>query len=294
MTELQVGTTERAAAGESLWRSAWRTLRHHPAGMMGLVGFSLVLLLVVLAPVVVPGDPTSMNLGQLLEPPSRLHLFGTDDLGRDILTRVLWGGRESLRVSLIAVVVAAIGGVSLGLTAGYFGGRTDSILMRLVDVLLAFPTILLVLSIVAALGPNLGTVLIAIGLSFIPNVARFVRGTVLATKNCEYITAAHLLGATHTYVMLTQILPNILAPLIIYSTLGLGSAIMLTAGLSYLGLGAQPPSPEWGAMLNYGRDYLRDAWWMSVFPGLAIFASVLFINLLGDGLRDALDPKLRV
>lgn len=294
MTELLAGSVERAAPGESLWHSAWRTLRRHPTGMIGLVGFSVVLLLVLLAPVLVPGDPTEMNLEQLLEPPSWQHPFGTDDLGRDILTRVLWGGRESLRVALIALVVAAIGGISLGLTAGYYGGRADSAIMRLVDVLLAFPSILLVLSIVAALGPNLGTVLIAIGLSFIPNVARFVRGTVLAAKNCEYITAARVLGASHTYIMATQILPNILAPLIVYSTLGLGSAIMLTAGLSYLGLGAQPPSPEWGAMLNYGRDYLRDAWWMSVFPGLAIFACVLFINLLGDGLRDALDPKLRV
>jgi peptide/nickel transport system permease protein len=294
VTELVTRTEEQRTAGESLWRSAWRTLRHHPAGMIGLVGFSMLLLTVLLAPMLAPADPTEMDLAHTLAPPGRLHLFGTDDLGRDVLSRVLWGGRESLRVALIAVVVAAIGGIGLGLTAGYFGSRVDSTIMRLMDVTLAFPTILLVLSIVAALGPNLGTVLIAIGLSFIPNVARFVRGTVLATKNSEYVTAARVLGGSHSYVMFTQILPNILAPLIVYSTLGLGSAIMLTAGLSYLGLGAQPPSPEWGAMLNYGRDYLRDAWWMSVFPGLAIFAAVLFINLLGDGLRDALDPKLRV
>ena len=294
MADLASDTQTISAAGESLWRSAWRTFRHHPSGMIGLVGFSLLLLLVLLAPVLAPADPTALNLSHALDAPGSAYPFGADDLGRDILSRVLWGGRESLRVALIAIIVAAVGGIALGLTSGYFGGTTDAIIMRLVDIFLAFPTVLLLLSIVAALGPSLGTVLIALGISFIPNVSRFVRGNVLAVKNNEYITAARVLGAGHGYIMFTQILPNILAPLIVYSTLGLGSAIILTAGLSYLGLGAQPPSPEWGAMLNYGRNYLRDAWWMSVFPGLAIFAAVLFINLLGDGLRDALDPKLRV
>jgi len=294
MTEHFTSKRGESPTGESLWRSAWRTLRRHPSGMIGLVGFALLLLLLLLAPLLAPADPTAINLAHALEAPSAAYPFGADDLGRDILSRVLWGGRESLRVALIAIIVAAIGGIALGLTSGYFGGAADTIIMRLVDVFLAFPTVLLLLSIVAALGPSLGTVLIALGISFIPNVSRFVRGNVLAVKNNEYITAARVLGAGHGYIMFTQILPNILAPLIVYSTLGLGSAIILTAGLSYLGLGAQPPSPEWGAMLNYGRNYLRDAWWMSVFPGLAIFAAVLFINLLGDGLRDALDPKLRV
>jgi peptide/nickel transport system permease protein len=280
--------------GESLWRSAWRTLLHHPTGMIGLVGFSILLLLVLLAPVLAPVDPTAMDLNSTLQPPSTQHLLGTDDLGRDILSRVLWGGQESLRVALLAIIIAALGGISLGLVSGYFGGRVDGLIMRVVDIFLAFPTILLLFSIVAALGPNLGTVLIALGISFIPNVSRFVRGTVLAVKNREYVTAARVVGANDTRIMLIHILPNILAPLIVYATVGLGTAIILTAGLSYLGLGAQPPSPEWGAMLNYGRNYLYDAWWMSVFPGLAIFAAVLFVNLLGDGLRDALDPKLRV
>jgi peptide/nickel transport system permease protein len=262
--------------------------------MIGLVGFSILLLLVLLAPVLAPVDPTAMDLNSTLQPPSTQHLLGTDDLGRDILSRVLWGGQESLRVALLAIIIAALGGISLGLVSGYFGGRVDGLIMRVVDIFLAFPTILLLLSIVAALGPNLGTVLIALGISFIPNVSRFVRGTVLAVKNREYVTAARVVGANDTRIMLIHILPNILAPLIVYATVGLGTAIILTAGLSYLGLGAQPPSPEWGAMLNYGRNYLYDAWWMSVFPGLAIFAAVLFVNLLGDGLRDALDPKLRV
>lgn len=291
--ELVISEYESGVASESLWRTAWRTLLHHPAGMIGLVGFFLVLLAVMLAPILSPSDPTAMDYNHLLESPSWAHPFGTDDLGRDVLSRVLWGGRESLKVALLALVVAAIGGVLLGLISGYFGGKVDTVIMRFVDVLLAFPSILLVLSIVAALGPNLITVLIAIGLSNIPGVSRFVRGTVLEAKTNEYVLAAKVLGASHSYIMFSQILPNIMAPLIVYSTVGLGVFIMMTAGLSYIGLGAQPPSPEWGAMLSYGRDFIRDGWWMSVFPGFAIFLSVLFINLFGDGLRDALDPKLR-
>jgi peptide/nickel transport system permease protein len=286
--------TEKEPGGESLWRSAWRSLRQNAVGMFGLIGFLLILLTVILAPVLAPSDPTAMDFDHILEPPSSAHLLGTDDLGRDILSRVIWGGRESLRVALLAVLVAGLGGIVLGVVSGYYGGRVDATMMRIVDVLLAFPSILLVLSIVAALGPNLGTVLIALGIASIPGVTRFVRGTVLAAKNSEYVLAARVLGATDRFIMSTQILPNIMAPLIIYSTLGLGGAILTTAGLSYIGLGAQPPSPEWGAMLNYGRDYLQDAWWMSVFPGAAVFLVVLCVNLLGDGLRDALDPKLRV
>ena len=185
-------------------------------------------------------------------------------------------------------------GITVGVIAGYIGGLVDDVAMRIVDVLLAFPSILLLLSIVAALGPNLGTVLIALGISAIPSFSRLVRGSVLAARNYEYVTAARVLGASDGYIMFTQILPNIMAPLIIYATVGLGGAILTTAGLSYLGLGAQPPSPEWGAMLNAGRTQLREAWWMSVFPGLAIFVAVLSVNLLSDGLRDALDPKLRL
>lgn len=280
-------------ASENFWQMAWRSLRSNPIGMTGLVGFALLILIVLFAPIIAPVEPTEMNYEHLLEPPSSEHLFGTDNLGRDIFSRVVWGGRESLRVAMIAVVLAATSGIVLGLISGYYGGWVDSVIMRLVDVLLAFPAILLILSIVAALGPSLGTVLLALGISAIPGVVRFVRGTVLSARNYEYVTAAKVLGASNSYIMFTQILPNVLAPLIIYATLGMGGAIMATAGLSYIGLGAQPPSPEWGSMLNSGREYLRDAWWMSVFPGLAIFWAVLSVNLLGDGLRDALDPKLR-
>jgi peptide/nickel transport system permease protein len=283
-----------ATPSPSEWRIAWQMLRRNPVAMIGLVGMALMVLSAVLAPWIAPFDPTALNYDQLLESPSAVHWFGTDDLGRDILSRVLWGGRESLRVGFMGIAIAITGGTIVGLVSGFYGGRVDTFIQRIVDVMLAFPTILLLLSIVAALGPSLQTVLVALGLSSIPSYSRLVRGSVLAAKNFEYVTAARLVGATNRRIMMRHILPNVVAPIIIYSTLGLGSAIIATAGLSYIGLGAQPPSPEWGAMLNYGRSYLRDAWWMSIFPGLSIFATVLCINLLGDGLRDALDPRLRV
>jgi peptide/nickel transport system permease protein len=285
---------EQTVVSESLWQIAWRSLRSNLLAMFGLAGLVMLLLTTLSAPWISPFDPTAMQFTELLQPPSLDHLFGTDDLGRDIFSRVVWGGRESLRVSFLAVLLAWSGGIVIGLISGYFGGWVDSLIMRFADVMMAFPSILLVLSIVAALGPGLGTVLVALGISDIPWTARLVRGSVLAAKNYEYVTAARVLGANHVYIMFTQILPNIMPPLIIYSTLGLGGAILTTAGLSYVGLGAQPPSPEWGAMLNYGRQYLRDAWWMSIFPGFAIFLAVLCVNLLGEGLRDALDPKLKI
>jgi peptide/nickel transport system permease protein len=282
------------ASSESQWRVAWRTLRRNPVAISGLIGLMLLILVTILAPRLSPYEPTQQNYDHLLEPPSDSHLFGTDDLGRDILSRVIWGGRESLRVGFMGIAIGMGGGVLVGLLSGFYGGLFDSAVMRLVDIFLAFPTILLLLSIVAALGPSLTTVLVALGISSIPSYSRLVRGSVLAARNFEYIVAARVVGASNRRIMFRHILPNVIAPIIIYSTLGLGSAILITAGLSYIGLGAQPPSPEWGAMLNYGRGYIRNAWWMSVFPGLAIFVAVLCINLLGDGLRDALDPKLRV
>ncbi len=282
------------ASGESLGRIAWRSFRHNPLAMLGLAGLLILILVSILAPWIAVRDPLSISYDQILESPSRQHLFGTDDFGRDILSRILWGGRESLRVSFLAIMIAWLGGIVIGLFSGYYGGVVDTVVMRIADVLMAFPSILLLLSIVAALGPGLQTVLIAIGFSEIPWTARLVRGSVLAAKNNEYVTAARVLGGSDFYIMYTQILPNIIPPLIVYATLGFGGAILTTAGLSYVGLGAQPPTPEWGAMLNAGRDYLRNAWWMSVFPGLTIFFAVLCVNLLGDGLRDALDPKLKV
>ena len=260
---------------------------------VGMIGIIFVLAITVLAPVLAPYDPISMDFQNMLSSPSQKHVFGTDDLGRDVMSRILWGGRESLRSGFLAVIIGLGGGVILGIISGYIGGRLDDFIQRIVEILMAFPTILLLLSIIAAIGPNLTTVVIAIGLSSIPGYSRLIRGSVISAKNNEYVTAARLVGATDNRIMFKHILPNIIGPILVYGTLNLAGAIMLTAGLSYLGLGAQPPSPEWGAMLNYGRSYLRAAWWMSIFPGLAIFITMLSINLFGDGIRDTLDPKTR-
>ena len=290
--EARVATT-RSASSQSHWAMAWRSLRSNPLGMFGLAVLMLLAAVTLLAPWIAPYDPTKMDYDSLVAMPGGAHLFGTDDLGRDILSRVIWGGRESLRVAVLAIMVSLAGGLAIGLVAGYYGGIAESVIMRGMDVFLAFPSILLMLSIVAALGPNLSTVLIALAISAIPGYSRVVRASVLSAKNLDYVTAAQVIGANNIRIMLRHILPNIVAPIIVYSTVMLGGMIYVTAGLSYIGLGAQPPSPEWGAMLNYGRVYLREAWWLSVFPGMAIFMAVLSVNLLGDGLREALDPKLR-
>jgi peptide/nickel transport system permease protein len=275
------------------WSLVWQSLSRDPSGMFGLIGLCLLLLLAILAPILAPFEPTQLNYDALLQPPNSSHWFGTDHLGRDILSRVLWGGRESLRLSLLGISVATAGGILLGLISGYYGGWVDGALMRLVDVLLAFPSFLLLLSIVAILGPGLTTIIIALGLSAMPDYSRLVRGSALAARKFEYVIAAQVIGAPTWRIIFGHVLPNIIGILIIYSTVGLGNAIFFAAGLSFLGLGAQPPSPEWGAMLNAGIPFLRDAWWTTGFPGLAIFIAVLCINLLGDGLRDALDPYLQ-
>ncbi len=272
---------------------AFSVLLRKKVAMAGLVGVALMVLMSIFAPLLAPGDPTKILYEHIQEPPSAAHIFGTDDLGRDIFSRVIWGGRESMRTGYLAVMIGLGGGVLVGLISGYMGGTVDAVIQRIVEIFLAFPGILLLLSIVAALGPSLFTVMIAIGISNIPGYSRLVRGSVIGAKNRDYVLAARVIGSTHMRIMFRHILPNIIAPILIYATLGLGGAIMMTAGLSYLGLGAQPPSPEWGAMLNYARSYLTTAWWMSAFPGLAVFISVLSINIFGDGLRDALDPKTR-
>lgn len=287
---VEAGKAKKRSASDSYFL---RSLLKNPTALFGLAGFTLLAAVSIFAPLIAPYSPTEMNYEEILQAPSFRHPMGTDDLGRDIFSRILWGGRESLRVSILAILLAGSVSIVLGLLAGYLGGWLETLIMRTADVFLSFPHILLVISIVAIIGPGLSTILIALGVSYVPSATRFVRGTVLVVKNRDYITAAKVLGASRIYIMVTQILPNILAPIIIFSTLGLGSAILATSGLSYIGLGAQPPSPEWGAMLNAARPYLRDAWWMSIFPGLAVFLAVLSINLLGDGLRDALDPRLK-
>jgi peptide/nickel transport system permease protein len=286
-------TDRKKKVSYSPWKLSLLRLWDNKLAIVGLTVALLMVLISVAAPLIASSDPTKIEYDAVLKPPSSSHWFGTDDLGRDIFSRVLYGGRESMRVGFLGIAIALGGGLILGVTTAYAGGWVDTITQRIVEIFLAFPTILLLLSIVAALGPGLTTVLVALGISSIPGFSRLVRGSVLSVKNMEYITAARVIGAKDGHIMLRYILPNMLGVILVYGTIGLGGAIMTTAGLSYIGLGAQPPSPEWGAMLNYGRSYLRTAWWMSIFPGLAVFIIVMSINLFGDGLRDALDPRTR-
>ena len=256
----------------------------------------IVLLLLVIsavfAPLVAPQDPLEQS-ADLLEPPSREHLFGTDELGRDILSRVIFGARISLTVGFVAVAMAGVVGTIVGLLAGYSGGSVDSIAMRIVDVLLAFPGIILAILIMATLGPSLVNVMVAVGISAIPWYARTVRAATLVVKETDYVLAVRALGATAPRIMVRHILPNVVTPVIVLATIGIAGAILAISGLSFIGLGAQPPSPEWGSMLSQARIYLQRAWWITTFPGLAIMISVLAINIVGDALRDALDPRLR-
>ena len=278
-------------ANISPWMLALYRLEKKRLALFGLSLVCLMLLVILFAPLITAYDPTAIDYKALQKAPNGQHLFGTDDLGRDIFARVLYGGRESLKVGFLGIFIALLGGLILGVSTAYLGGWVDNLTQRAVEVTLAFPTMLLLLSIVAILGPSLSTVLIALGISSIPGFTRLVRGSVISVKTMEYITAAQVMGVSNLRIMTHYILPNILGPILVYGTLGLSNAILVTAGLSSIGLGAQPPSPEWGAMLSYGREYISSAWWMSEFPGVAIFITVLGINLFGDGLRDALDPK---
>jgi peptide/nickel transport system permease protein len=280
------------APSRSLWRQALSRLGRNRGAMTGLAILSLIALAALFAPFLTGYDPVALSPRDRLQPPGSAHPFGTDAFGRDILTRVLHGGRVSLQVGFIAVGIAAGIGVTLGLLAGYFGGVTDSLVMRLTDVMLAFPGILLALAIVAILGPNLFNAMIAVGISASPTYARVVRGAVLQIRALAFVEAVEQSGARAWRVILLHILPNILGPIVVLATLGVANAIIAGAALSFLGLGAKPPTPEWGLMLADGRNYLRHAWWITTFPGLAIMLTVLSINLLGDGLRDALDPRM--
>lgn len=277
----------------SLWRQALRAFRHNRAAMLGLFILIILVSCSMTAHLLAPYNPIQVNMKQTLSPPSREHLMGTDQLGRDIFSRVLYGGRLSLPVALIAVSVGFLGGALLGLPAGYFGGWVDAILMRMVDVMLALPTILLALLVVTITGTGLLNVMIAIGVSQIPSYARVFRGSILAAKENEYVYAARVIGAKSWHIIIRHLLPNVIAPIIILATLGVSHAILWAAALSYLGLGAQPPAIEWGYMINQGRNYLSIGWWLTVFPGIAIALAVLALNLVGDGLREALDPRLR-
>lgn len=248
----------------------------------------------IFAPVLAPHDPLHQILDDALRPPCREYLFGTDEVGRDVLSRIIFGARISLRVGLISVGVASIFGVTLGIVAGYHGGHLDDLMLRVIDIWLAFPGILLALAIMAVLGPGLFNVMIAVGFSEIPGYVRVTRSYVLLLREMDYVIGAKTVGCTDLRIMVRHILPNVLPPAIVLSTMGVAGAILTAASLSFIGLGAQPPAPEWGAMLNTARQFMRQSWWLTSFPGLAIMITVLGINMFGDGLRDALDPRLRL
>ncbi len=282
------GAEERSLAGMAFRR--FLTIR---SAAVGAVVLLLLVLAAILAPSLTPFEYDKIAPTAAYEGPSRDHLMGTDKFGRDVFTRVLYGGRISLTVGLIATIIGGGVGVLLGMTAGYFGGLVDEATMRILDMMLAFPGILLAMGIVAMLGPSLQNLMIAVGIGYIAGFARLMRGNVLAARKFDYVLAAESLGGRSWTIMRRHILPNIAAPLIVYATLSVASAILTAAGLSFLGLGAQPPSPEWGIMLSDGRETLNRAWWVSLFPGLAILATTLSINFVGDGLRVALDPRMR-
>jgi peptide/nickel transport system permease protein len=260
--------------------------------MVGLGFIALLILCAVAADAISPYRPLEQAMTQRLRPPSAAHLLGTDDFGRDILTRILFGSRISLQVGFVAVGIAGSIGVLLGLLSGYFGGWVDNVLMRCMDVLLAFPAILLAVTIMALLGPSTTNVMIAIGIAYIPIFARVVRGTVLTVKPNEYVEAARAAGASELRTLVQHIVPGTTGPIIVQVSLALAYAILAEAALSFLGLGTQPPTPTWGSMLSFGREFVRQAPWFTFFPGFAIFLTVLSLNLVGDGLSDALDPRL--
>jgi len=261
--------------------------------LLGLLILAALGTMAVAAPWLAARDPIRTAAREALQPPGARFLLGSDQFGRDVGNRVVYGARVSLLVGVISVSIAVALGAPLGLVSGYYGGRLDALIMRVMDVLLAFPGILLALAIVSVLSPGLGNVMIAVGLSAVPGYARLVRATVLAAREHLYVEAARALGGRDGGILVRDILPNVVAPLIVTATLGLGGAILSAAALSFLGLGSQPPQPEWGRMLSEGRDYLREAWWISTFPGLGILLTVLAMNLVGDGLRDVLDPRLK-
>jgi peptide/nickel transport system permease protein len=277
----------------SPWVAARRRFVRSRTGVAGAVVLLLVLLAAVFAGQVAPYSPTRQDFRVERQPPAQEHLMGTDEFGRDVLSRVIFGARASLAAGAVAASIALGLGLVLGMSAAYYGGGLDNVIMRLMDVILAFPYILLAIAVVAILGPGLQNAMIAIGIVYVPHYARVIRGSVLSIRARDYVDAARALGASDNRVMWQHVLPNALAPVIVQTTLNVGTAIIDTAGLSFLGLGTQPPTPDWGNMLSAGRSYVIDSPWIATFPGLAILVTVLAFNLMGDALRDAFDPRLR-
>lgn len=275
------------------WRRAWHKLRRNRIGMFGLVVVLAFVLMAIFAPWLAPHDPTAASWSAIRKPPTAEFWFGTDELGRDVFSRVVWGARASILAGVVSVAIALVTGVAIGMAAGFFGGVVDSLISRITDAFLACPFLILAIALAAFLGPSLSNAMIAIGISAAPIFVRLTRAQVLSVKVEDYIEAARAVGCSPVRIATFHILPNITAPVIVQSTLTIASAIIAEASLSFLGLGQQPPDPSWGSMLNTAKNFMDNAPWMAIWPGLAIFLLVLAFNLLGDGLRDALDPRHR-
>jgi peptide/nickel transport system permease protein len=280
-------------AERSSWREFARRLRANKGALLGLILLGSILVLALFADILAPYSPTEQVLRDALQPPSSKHWFGTDELGRDLFSRTIHGARVSFQIALLVLGLATITGGILGAVAGYYGGLWDEVVMRIADIFFAFPHFLLAMAMVAALGPGLRNAMIAVAIAYWPRYARLLRGTILVIRNNTYVEAARSLGGRDFHIVTTHILPNAIAPVLIQATMDAGVAILTTAGLSFVGLGALPPTPEWGAMVAGGRNYITTSWWIPTFPGLFITLTVAGFMFLGDGLRDILDPALR-
>lgn len=286
--EVRLGFTQRLAASP-----VWRTFRRSRTALAGLIIIAFFALTALLAPLIAPHDPTAFSLGDQMAPPSATYPLGTDELGRDVLSRLLWGARITLLMTLGAVLLSLVTGAFLGIIAGFRGGWLDTLIMRCVDILLALPTFLLAVAIIAALGASTVNVILAVGISSMPAFARIARGSTISVKQEDYVLAVRAIGASNNRIMWRHILPNVTSALLVQTTLRLATAILTASGLSFLGLGPQPPTPEWGAMLSSARNFLTSSPQLAAIPGLAILLVTIGFNLLGDGLRDALDPRLK-
>jgi len=285
--------TANAQSQETPWRLFWRRFRKNKLALAGSLIIVVLFVVAAFAAVLAPHDPFAIDTKKVLQPPSATHLMGTDELGRDVLSRVIWGAKISLLVGFVAVGISVAIGILLGSLAGFYGGLIDSFIMRFVDVMLCFPTFFLILAVIAFWEPSIWKIMLVIGLTSWMGVARLVRAEFLSLKERDFVQAARVLGGRDSRIIIRHILPNSLAPVLVNATLGVAGAILVESALSFLGIGIQPPDPSWGNMLTAGKDNIEIAWWLSFFPGFAIFVTVMGYNMLGEGIRDAIDPRLR-
>ncbi len=291
---MNIDTARTEPKKRSLWLNVWRRLKRNKRAMVGLVIIVMMILVAFLAPLIAPYGLDDQDLDRAFQFPSAKYLMGTDNLGRDIFSRLLYGSRISLQLGLISVSIALVLGGTIGAVSGYYGGKLDNLIMRAMDIFQSIPSMLLAIAIAASLGPGMMNAMVAIGISSIPGYARLIRGSILSIRESEYVEAARAITASDARIIFKHIIPNVMSPMLVQATLGIAGAIITAASLSFIGLGAQPPLPEWGAMIAGGRNYIQKYWHLVTFPGLAIMLTVVSFNLVGDGIRDALDPRLSV